>query len=268
MITVTCKQCNKFYKVKDTAAGKSIDCECGNVVKIPTTNDEMKEAEKVMASQKSDATATERKVVNRRFEQPDLTNQKVCSKCKNLIDMSVKICPKCGFNTMGVKYDQSRREEISRNVSVKIFNVLKYLIPLILLSFMIWLFKSQVNVLDGLTKLEDRVRTTLESEKAKMDLFKKDNPQADSIMRFEVDKDGGMPYFLAFKKNKDTTPFSIFGSGYFTLRRPGVNMYVKSNSGVRKNRHYIEGEDGNLIILNPAEYEFIKFESLAYKFTY
>lgn len=268
MISAICKKCKKKYKLKDTAAGKTINCECGNAVEVPKETDE--ERAQVVGSkgaQNSDETATKSRP-NRRTELPDLTNKKVCSKCKNLFDMSVKICPKCGFNTTGTNYDRAHREEVTRKYSQRVYHIGKYVIPLVFLLFLIWHFKMQMNSLAALNNLERNVEKQLKNEMNDKLNQSKLNPEVDTMLRYYKDKDKMVHFIAVPKKNEDKT-FALFGSGFFTLKKAGVCYVVRYNRDSRAlPRYYLAGPDGTPVLINPREYELLKFSSIAYNFLY
>lgn len=274
MIGTKCKKCGKTYKLKDTAAGKNINCECGNVVAIPAKPNLDENGERIRPSQAASNEKNEevqenaetKENSNKRREFADLTNKKVCSKCKNIFNMDIKECPKCGFNSMGVKYDQTRREEISRKISQRIYHIGKYVIPLTILIFLFVLFKMQLSRLEDLDKLERKVINLIKIESNKLDAERKLDPKADTLMNYFLVDEIDMPYFIAVPKKGGSTEFSFFGNGYFTLKNAGVCYELKYNKGNRKvRRYYIEGDRGNPKEINPLEYDMYPLESIAYK---
>lgn len=274
MIGTKCKKCGKTYKLKDTAAGKNINCECGNVVAIPTKPNLDENGERIRPSQAASnekkeevqENAETKENSNKRREFADLTNKKVCSKCKNIFNMDIKECPKCGFNSMGVKYDQTRREEISRKVSQKIYHVGKYVIPATIMIVMITMFKMQLSKLEELKKFEKKVINIIKIEMNKLNEEKTKDPNADTLLNYYLVDDIDMPYFIAVPKKSDSSQFSFFGNGFFTMKNAGVCYELKYNKGNRKvKNYYIEDERGNPKIINPRDYEMHAFESIAYK---
>ena len=275
MISTKCDNCGKNYKLKDSAAGKSINCSCGTIVKVPL---EINGEDETPANARSRARQAENNQVksvkgktNRSHSLPDLTDKKVCSKCKNIIDMSIKECPKCGFNTMGIKYDITKREENSRKVSIAIYNVGKYVIPAVILIAFIYFFNLQMENLESLRKFEKNIIKTIENEQLKMESENKKDPVANSntIIRFYLEDKENTPYFIAVPKKNDTVPFSFFGNGFFTLKKAGVKYVVRFSQGSQpKVRHYIEDEKGYPIVINPREYDLHSFESIAFKFIF
>lgn len=268
MISAKCKNCKKKYKLKDSAAGKTINCECGNAVEVPKETDEERNLNSAAAEFKSSEEANAKSTPNRRTELPDLTNKKVCSKCKNLFDMSVKVCPKCGFNTTGTNYDKSHREEVTRNYSQKVYQVGKYVVPGIILLFFLWHFKMQMSCLTALKNLDNNVIMLLKNEATDKLNKKKLDPSVDTMLRYYLDKDK-IAYFIAVPKKNEDKKFALFGNGFFTLKNAGVCYIVKYNADSRPlPRYYIEGEDGAPKLINPRDYELIKYASIAFKFVY
>lgn len=288
MIGTKCDKCGKYYKLKDTAAGKSINCECGNTVAVPSVPNLDENGERITpakARQRAreearaegrDLDEEERRekapvkevksIADRRDGFPDLSNKKICSKCKNIFNQEIKECPKCGFNTMGVKYDQTRKEEISRKVSQKIYHVGKYVIPATILIGMIIFFNMQMGTLEALKDFDKKVHQLITAEQNKMALDNKINPNADIIMHFYTVDEEEMPYFIAVPKKSDSSQFSFFGNGFFTLKRAGVCYEVKYNKGNRKEkRYYIEDKNENPLLINPREYNLYDYESIAFK---
>lgn len=276
MIGTKCKECGKSYRLKDTAAGKSINCECGSVVAVPAVPnlDENGERIRVAKNEQENKSAkpetlSERKIksiADKRDRLPDLSAKKICSKCKNIFNMEIKECPKCGFNSMGIKYDQTRREEISRKVSQKIYHIGKYVIPGLILIFMIIFFNAQMSVLEDLRKLDKKVVQTIRAEQAKLAEYHKTDSKGDLIMNYFLVDKVDMPFFIAVPKKNDQVKFSFFGNGFFTLKTPGICYEIKYSKGNRRvKRHYIEDEKGNLLDINLREFDIYSFESFAYK---
>ena len=277
MISTKCESCGKNYKLKDTAAGKTVNCACGSVVKIPL---EPNLDENGVALKKSKAKQTlpnqdpiDSKPLTkeqRKYQSaPDLTHKKVCSKCKNIIDMSIKNCPKCGYSTTGIKYDLAKSEETKRKISHKIVQIGKYVIPLVFLLCLLFFFKLQMESLEALKEFKKKVVQKIENEGMKMDSIHKSDPNSDTLLRYFVPDSAfsEFPYFIAESKKKEDVPFSVFGNGFFTLKRAGVCYVVKYTKVSRPMiRHYIEDDKGEPLEINPKEYNLYKMESIAFKF--
>ncbi len=273
MISAKCKKCKKKYKLKDTAAGKTINCECGNAVEVPTETDEEKNQNSGVKSSVDEAKNSDEEVTkskpNRRTELPDLTNKKVCSKCKNIFDMSVRICPKCGFNTTGTNYDKAHREAVTRKYSQRIYHIGKYVIPIVILLLMLLHFKMQMNNLTALKNLDKNVDRLLKNEMTDKLNQSKLNPEVDTMLRYYREDKEKLVYFIPVPKKNEDKKMSIFGNGFFTLKKAGICYIVRYNKDSRAlPRYYIEGEDGAPKLINPREYELVKFSSIAFNFVY
>lgn len=233
---------------------------------MPKETDE--EKEQGSSADKNNEEAISQNKPNRRTELPDLTNKKVCSKCKNLFDMSVKICPKCGFNTTGTNYDKAHREEVSRKYSQRVFHIGKYVIPGIFLLFLLWHFKMQTSNLTALKNLDKNVERLLKNEMMDKLNQSKINPEVDTMLRYYIDKEK-LVYFIAVPKKNEDKKFALFGNGFFTLKKAGICYIVRYNKDSRAlPRYYIEGEDGAPKQINPKEYELLKFTSIAFNLIY
>lgn len=274
MIATKCKECGKSYKLKDTAAGKNINCECGNVVVIPLEPNLDENGEKIKPTKKSpiDSTSSENEEKgdgSKRKTFADLSKKKICSKCKNIFNMEIKECPKCGFNSMGIKYDETRRDEITRGVSQKIYKIGKYVIPGAIIIALIIIFNLQKTSLDALETLEGKVEKKILSDQKKMaEDFKRD-VNLDTIEDYYLAEENDTPYFIAIPKDKDDSKFSFFGNGFFTLKHAGVCYVLKLRRGLRKVKvYYIEDENGEPIKIEAKDFEILPFQSLAYKIAF
>ncbi|PCJ52574.1 MAG: hypothetical protein COA79_23500 [Planctomycetota bacterium] len=295
MVSIRCEKCDKKYKFKETAIGKNFDCKCGHQFVIEEVDEEIIENDNPRPSRKKNrnSSGTGRKPRKKRSRdsemdeensdessehQPkkskelgreiDLSNTKICSKCKALVDISSVVCPKCQFNLMGLKYDEQHRKEITRDSTKVIYKYGKFLLPLIL--FLIVYFYAFLQK-DKITELEafEKVLYAKIQKIKDIDLKEKAAGSKKKDFIFHFGPNAALPHFIPVAKD-GSDPMSIMGSGFFSFRTPGVCLRIGHTAKTKDVLTYYikDPETGKPKEIKKSEYEFVPYNALAYFFFY
>ncbi len=236
MIPVACPFCKKNYKFKSAALSKNYVCECGEKFIIEPTIDSS-ENEKETPRQKKDVVYLKGEAAKAGV---NLGDKKVCSKCKAIIPSTAVKCPQCDYNTLNVKYDQKKREELSFEGISVVIKYGKYIFPVVLVLLFLLLVRVQNGKIDQTKELIQLAEAQLERERLspdqrfKITIFR---PYSKNL------------YFTADHKNKAFDLFAL-GSGWLTLKNPGVRFEVSYSNKPRGDiRHYMWNEDQTDVIL-------------------
>lgn len=293
MVSIRCKECDKKYKFKETALGKTFDCKCGHQFLIEDVEKEIeeeteeerprrrkensrgkkrKQPRKERPQEPSDQAAEEDVAPKKKAKGPvkeiDLTNTKICSKCKAIVELSAVTCPKCHFNLLGLNYDEQHRKELTRDSTKIIYKYGKYIAPLglfLIVYFYAYLQKSKI---DDLKEFE-KVLFAQKDKRIDLDRREKLAGSKKKDFLFHRGWNNDMRHFIAVAKD-GSDEISVMGSGFFSFRTPGVSLKMGHSSKRRDVIEYYikDPETGKPKQIFKKEYEFIQYSALAYHFFY